>query len=169
MEREEIRTVIKYFNIKGLTPAEIENELDSTLGDSAPSLSTVKEWAAEFKRGSISTNDAPSSGREPSSDKERQRVLEMIKEVEKSRSTYLRSQGPKKEKKADFWADPAFDRLRERSEARRGVSTKWPPFNLVSDLVGDYDGAEDYAKDGQPFHQNIGKPKSWDWELRDEK
>ena len=63
MEKEEIRTVIKYFKIKGLTPTEIKTELDSTLGNSSPSLSTVKKWAAEFKRDSTSTKDAPRTGR----------------------------------------------------------------------------------------------------------
>lgn len=63
MEKNEIRAVIKYFNIKGLTPKEVINELNSTLGESAPSNATVYNWFAEFKRGRTSTSDAERSGR----------------------------------------------------------------------------------------------------------
>ena len=37
--------------------------MKNTLGDSAPSLSTVKKWTAEFKRGRVSLEDDPRSGR----------------------------------------------------------------------------------------------------------
>lgn len=63
MEKAEIRAVIKYFHIKGLSPKEIKAELDGTLGESSPSYSTVKTWVADFKRGRKSTDDAPRSGR----------------------------------------------------------------------------------------------------------
>ncbi|KAJ8932713.1 hypothetical protein NQ318_016611 [Aromia moschata] len=35
---------------QGLSPINIKVELDSTLGESAPSFTTVKYWVAEFKR-----------------------------------------------------------------------------------------------------------------------
>jgi histone-lysine N-methyltransferase SETMAR len=63
MEKFEIRAVIKYFFLKGLTATDIKKELDSTLGDSSPSNTTVKRWVAEFKIGRKSTNDEPRSGR----------------------------------------------------------------------------------------------------------
>ena len=49
MDKIECRAVIKYFVLKGLTPTQIKEEMDSTLGDSAPSLSTIKKLAADFK------------------------------------------------------------------------------------------------------------------------
>ena len=33
------------------------------MGDSSPSFSTIKKWAAEFKRGRISLEDDPHEGR----------------------------------------------------------------------------------------------------------
>lgn len=50
MEKIEYRAVIKYLQLKGNTPTQIKDELDAVYGDSAPSLTTVKFWAAEFKK-----------------------------------------------------------------------------------------------------------------------
>lgn len=63
MEKSEKRAVIKYFYLKGLTPLQIKKELDSTLKDSSPSYSMVKQWVSEFKKGRTSTSDEPRSGR----------------------------------------------------------------------------------------------------------
>ena len=45
------RYVIQYFHLKGLSPTNIKAELNSTLGESAPSLTLIKCCAAKFKRG----------------------------------------------------------------------------------------------------------------------
>ena len=50
-EKLEIRAVIKYFCKKGMPPNEIHEDFMETLGKEPPSYSTVKKWAAEFKRG----------------------------------------------------------------------------------------------------------------------
>ena len=55
--------VIQYFNLKGLSPINIKSELDSTLGESAPSFTTVKYWVEDFKRGRTSCQDEHRSGR----------------------------------------------------------------------------------------------------------
>ena len=57
------RSVIKYLQKKGLTPMDIHADMLATMGDDAPALSTVKKWAAEFKRGRESLEDDPRSGR----------------------------------------------------------------------------------------------------------
>ena len=51
VEKLEIRAVIKHFCKKGMPPKEIHEDFMDTLGKEYPSYSTVKKWAAEFKRG----------------------------------------------------------------------------------------------------------------------
>ena len=55
--------VIRYLQKKGLMAKEIHTDMVSTLGDDAPALSTMKKWAAEFKRGWESLEDDPRSER----------------------------------------------------------------------------------------------------------
>ena len=50
MEKLEIREVIKYFCKKVMPLKEIHEDFMETLGKKSPSYSTVKIWAAEFKR-----------------------------------------------------------------------------------------------------------------------
>jgi histone-lysine N-methyltransferase SETMAR len=63
MEEIGYRYVFQYFHLKGLSPTNIKAELDSTLGESAPSFTTIKYWVAEFKRGRTSCQDEHRSGR----------------------------------------------------------------------------------------------------------
>jgi hypothetical protein len=51
--------VIKFFVKEGLTPNEIHSKFINVYGDSSPSFSTIKKWAAEFKRGRTSLEDDP--------------------------------------------------------------------------------------------------------------
>lgn len=63
MEKTEIRAVIKYFVKKNMTPSQMKEDFDNTLGESAPSYSMIKKWAALFKHGRDSVEDDPRSGR----------------------------------------------------------------------------------------------------------
>ncbi|GFV66668.1 mariner transposase [Trichonephila clavipes] len=63
MEKIGHRYVIQYFHLKSLSPTNIKAELDSTLGESAPSFTTVKYWVTEFKRDRTSCQDEQRSGR----------------------------------------------------------------------------------------------------------
>ncbi|XP_030749345.1 protein GVQW3-like [Sitophilus oryzae] len=63
MDKIEYRAVIKHLVLKGNTPAQIKHELDSVYGESAPSFTIVKFWAAEFKRNRKSLGDYERSGR----------------------------------------------------------------------------------------------------------
>ena len=54
--------IIKYLLKKGLAPKDIYADMVATLGDDGPALSTVKNWAAEFKTGKESLEDDSRSG-----------------------------------------------------------------------------------------------------------
>jgi transposase len=57
MDKIEYRAVIKFFVKEGLTPNVIHSKFIKVYGDSSPSFSTIKKWAAEFKRGRTSLED----------------------------------------------------------------------------------------------------------------
>lgn len=63
MEKNEVRAVIKFFVLEGLSATEIHAKLVRVLKDSAPSYATVCRWTVEFKRGRTSVDDDPRSGR----------------------------------------------------------------------------------------------------------
>ena len=63
MDKIEYRAVIKFFVKEGLTPNEIYSKFIKVYGDSSPSYSTIKKWAAQFKRGRTSLEDDPLEGR----------------------------------------------------------------------------------------------------------
>ena len=51
MEKTEIRAVIEYFIKKGIKAKEFHADFQNTMGDSAPSYSTIAKWTSEFKFG----------------------------------------------------------------------------------------------------------------------
>ena len=66
MDKIQYRAVIKLFVKEGLTPNEIHLKFIKVYGDSTPLFSTIKKWAAEFKRGRTSLEDDPREGRSKS-------------------------------------------------------------------------------------------------------
>jgi histone-lysine N-methyltransferase SETMAR len=62
MDKIEYRAVIKFFVKEGLMPNEIHSKFIKVYGDSSLSFSTIKKWAAEFKRGPTSLEDDPREG-----------------------------------------------------------------------------------------------------------
>jgi histone-lysine N-methyltransferase SETMAR len=62
VDKIEYRAVIKFFVKEGLTPNEIHSKFIKVFGGSSPSFSTIKKWAAEFKRGRTSLEDDPREG-----------------------------------------------------------------------------------------------------------
>ena len=59
----EVKAVIRYLRIKGISPKEIHEDFMEILGKESPSYSTEKKWVAEFRRGRESIEDDEWSGR----------------------------------------------------------------------------------------------------------
>jgi TusA-related sulfurtransferase len=59
MDKIEYCVVIKFFVKEGLMRKEIHSEFIKVYGDSSPSFSTIKKWAAEFKHACTSLEDDP--------------------------------------------------------------------------------------------------------------
>jgi len=53
---------VKFFFLQGKAPKEIHAILIETLGEYAPSYTTVKNWVAPFKLGDFSICNAPHPG-----------------------------------------------------------------------------------------------------------
>jgi histone-lysine N-methyltransferase SETMAR len=54
MDKIEYGVILKFFVKEGLTPNKIYSKFIKFYGDSSPSFSTIKKWAAEFKLGCTS-------------------------------------------------------------------------------------------------------------------
>jgi transposase len=74
----EYRAVIKLFVKEGLTSNEINSKFIKVYGDSSPSFSTIKKWAAQFKRGRTGLEDDPREGRPKSAT-----TPEIVEQVQK--------------------------------------------------------------------------------------
>jgi hypothetical protein len=59
MDTIEYREVMKFFVIESLAPNEIHSKFIKVYGYHSPSFSTIKKWAAEFKRGRTSPEVDP--------------------------------------------------------------------------------------------------------------
>lgn len=59
----EYRAIIKFLILEQVQAKEIFERMTAVYGTECPSYSTVKRWAAEFKRGKQSLEDDPRSGR----------------------------------------------------------------------------------------------------------
>jgi histone-lysine N-methyltransferase SETMAR len=62
MDKTEYCAVIKFFVKEGLIPNKIHSKFIKVYEDSSPSFSTIKKWAAEFKRGCTSLEDDTHEG-----------------------------------------------------------------------------------------------------------
>lgn len=63
MEKEQYRSVIRFLFLDGKTCEQIKVKLDAVYGGLSPSMSTVRYWFNEFKRGRTSVFDEDRPGR----------------------------------------------------------------------------------------------------------
>jgi transposase len=63
IDKIEYCVAVKFLVKEGLMPNEIHSKLMKVYGDTSPSFSTIKKWAAAFKRGRTSLEDDPCEGR----------------------------------------------------------------------------------------------------------
>lgn len=63
MEKEQYRSIIRFLFLDGKTCEEIKAKLDAVYGDPSPSMTTVRYWFNEFKRGRTSVFDEERPGR----------------------------------------------------------------------------------------------------------
>lgn len=82
MDKRDERAVILYLAKKGLSPKEVKEDMDSVLGETSPSYSTIKYWHRQFKCGRTSTTSEPSTGRPQELDMEQvaARVVELVRD-----------------------------------------------------------------------------------------
>jgi transposase len=80
MEKVEIGAVIKYLCKKRMSPKEIHEDFMDTFGKESPSYSTVKKWAAEFKRDkeSIVDDERPGWPKEATNDEIAEAVYDLV-------------------------------------------------------------------------------------------
>jgi transposase len=62
MDKIKYHVVVKFFVKEGFTPNEIHSKFINVYGDSSPSFSATKKWAAEFKCGRANLEDDPREG-----------------------------------------------------------------------------------------------------------
>ena len=61
--KQDIRTVMKFFDLDGKTTTELNTSLRNVFGESTPAEGTVRKWYRYFKDGRTSVEDEERSGR----------------------------------------------------------------------------------------------------------
>ena len=63
MENVQYRSVIRFLVLDNKSCPEIKEKINAVYGDSSPSLTAIRYWFHEFKRGRTSISDEERSGR----------------------------------------------------------------------------------------------------------
>ena len=115
------RYVIQYFYLKGLNSNNIKAKLDSILGESAPSFTTIKYWVEEFKRVPTNCQDEHRSGRP-----NEMTTTEMVKKIHKM---VLDNRRLKLRELADMVSisKSAINRILTENLDMRKICAKWVP------------------------------------------
>lgn len=125
--RDEIRTILKYNFLRGLSIDECMDELKNVLADDCPHQTTVFRWYREFRNKNFSTDDMPRSGRP--SDVVTPDVIEKVKDLiaENRQITYRQI-----EETLAISAPSVHTILHEHLKVRK-ICTQWVPQSLTEE------------------------------------
>ncbi|KAG5342870.1 SETMR methyltransferase, partial [Acromyrmex heyeri] len=127
MKKEQYRSAIRFLFLNGKTCEEIKTKLDAVYGNSSPSMTTVRYWFNEFKRGRSSVFDEERPGRPADV------ITEEI--VEKVHDMILADRRTKVHEVAeaiDVSYGTAFNILHDNLRMKR-LSARWVPRLLTVD------------------------------------
>jgi len=115
------------FFMQGKAPKEIHAILTETLGQHAPSYTTVKNWVAQFKRGDFSTCDVPRLGRPKTTT-----TPEIIDQIHELILEDRRISAKSKSEQVDISRERVGSIIHEDLGMRK-LSAKWVPQCLNAD------------------------------------
>lgn len=122
------RAVIQFLTLEGKKPKEIFERMGNVYGTSAPSYTTVKKWAAEFKRGRQSLDDDPRAGRpvDVTTDEMCQAVERIVLENRRVKITDIAE-------RIDISVG-SVEKIIHENLGMRKVSSRWVPRLLTPDM-----------------------------------
>lgn len=127
MEKEQYRSVIRFLFLDGKTCEEIKAKLDAVYGDPSPSMTTVRYWFNEFKRGRTSVFDEERPGRP--ADVVTEEIIEKVHDmILADRRTKVREVA----KAVGVSYGTVFNILHDRLGMRK-LSARWVPRLLTVD------------------------------------
>ena len=121
--KEELRTIVKFLWLKGLSNTSIAEEMINTIGDEALSLRTIGTWVKRFESGDFSVVDKIRSGR-PEDNK-----LKSLVEIEITNDRHLSAR--EIARRLSCSPTTVTNILRIDLEMRK-VNSKWIPHSLNS-------------------------------------
>lgn len=127
MEKEQYRSIIRFLFLDGKTCEEIKAKLDAVYGDPSPSMTTVRYWFNEFKRGRTSVFDEEHPGR--TADVVTEEIIEKVHDmILADRRTKVREVA----KAVGVSYGTVFNILHDRLGMRK-LSARWVPRLLTVD------------------------------------
>ena len=122
----EVRTVIRPFNAKGITPIEIHHQLNEVYGESCMDIKNIQKWCLEFAFRCTEIHDEKRSGRQSTFNKTVAEVEETMLEDQRVSLDELCVSIPEVSRTTIYWI--LADKLKYRK-----VCARWVPQMLTED------------------------------------
>jgi histone-lysine N-methyltransferase SETMAR len=128
ISRSDQRSYIIIETLRGKPPTEIHNVLHEVCGDSVVDRSTVSRWASRFRKGRVSIQDDPRSGRPVTATDDTSVVIvsTLLEEDRRKSSEEIAHE-------ANMSTASVF-RIMTQTLQRRKVAAKWIPLHLSEEL-----------------------------------